>query len=91
MADQITTMSRLAYQEADWYSSHRKKQIHLGGYTGKLVFQGELTPFIPILAAGFLLGVGKKTGYGLGRFDTAAWRQAVTVDDMNQPGASFTA
>ncbi|MBU0969958.1 MAG: CRISPR system precrRNA processing endoribonuclease RAMP protein Cas6, partial [Proteobacteria bacterium] len=71
LSDRVTTFSNLALEERSWYSHHRQKNIHLGGLTGSLIFKGNLAPFLPLIAAGFLVGVGKKTVYGLGRFDTS--------------------
>ncbi|MCP4118724.1 MAG: CRISPR system precrRNA processing endoribonuclease RAMP protein Cas6 [Desulfobacteraceae bacterium] len=39
-----------------------------GGWTGSLTFTGPVSPFLPLLKAGTLVGVGRKLTYGLGRF-----------------------
>ena len=69
LSDTITTFSNFEPKAFEWYSHHRKKKIHLGGRAGSVIFKGNVAPFIPVLAAGCLIGVGKKTVYGLGRFD----------------------
>lgn len=68
-SNQIEAFSNLKYVKNFFYSSHRGKDIKLGGLMGGLIFTGELEPFIPLMAAGFFTGVGKKTIYGLGRYD----------------------
>ncbi len=72
-AEEITTYSYLTLEKASWFSRHRNKPISLKGLTGKLILKGDTTTFIPLLAAGFFLGIGSKTVYGLGRFDLQGW------------------
>lgn len=72
-AGSVRLFSSLRYQKASWFSKHRNRAITLGGLTGRLILEGDLTPYIPVLAAGFFLGLGSKTVYGLGRFSTAGW------------------
>ncbi|MFK5953730.1 MAG: CRISPR system precrRNA processing endoribonuclease RAMP protein Cas6 [Desulfobacterium sp.] len=50
------------------YSRSKKKEIHLKGFHGRLTFEGPVMPFIPLLAAGSLVGVGNKLTYGLGKY-----------------------
>ncbi len=74
-AEEITTYSNLTLEKASWFSRHRNKTISLRGLTGKLILKGDVTDFVPLLAAGFFLGVGSKTVYGLGRFDLEGWEE----------------
>ena len=67
-AGEVRLLSDLGPEKFEWYSHHRQKQIHLGGLTGSMIFKGDLMPFLPLLAAGFFTGMGRKTVYGLGRF-----------------------
>ncbi|WP_170923931.1 CRISPR system precrRNA processing endoribonuclease RAMP protein Cas6 [Desulfocicer vacuolatum] len=50
------------------YSRSKKKKIHLKGFHGKITFEGPVMPFIPLLEAGSLVGVGNKLTYGLGKY-----------------------
>jgi len=50
------------------YSRSKKKKIHLKGFHGRVTFEGPVMPFIPLLAAGSLVGVGNKLTYGLGKY-----------------------
>ena len=54
----------------DWdRNSSRHGKYTFGGLTGPVIYQGQdLTPFLPFLHAGALLGVGKGTPMGMGRF-----------------------
>ncbi len=69
----ITVFSDLKHTRFDIASPRGNRTLHLGGMEGNLIFKGNLAPFSPLLAAGFLLGMGQKTVYGLGQFDTPAW------------------
>ncbi len=51
-----------------WQAVRTRGERSLGGLTGSVVYEGDLTPFLPYLAFGGLTGVGKKTTFGLGRF-----------------------
>ena len=52
----------------DWtrYSARQGAEMKFGGLTGKLVYRGELSPFLPWLNLGSALGLGGKTTFGLG-------------------------
>ncbi len=72
-AEGVTVFSSLEFEKATWFSTHRDRAISLGGLKGRLMLKGDLAPYIPILAAGYFLGIGSKTVYGLGRFSTDGW------------------
>jgi len=67
-ADRIQVFSDTETTHHTRYSHRQKKDINIGGIQGSLIFKGDLEPFIPLIATGFLVGVGKKVAYGLGRF-----------------------
>lgn len=54
----------------DWvrFSTRQKTHMKLGGLVGRIVFEGNLEPFIGILRAGELAHVGKGTSFGLGSY-----------------------
>lgn len=70
-AGRIRTFSDIEKVRHRWYSYRQKRDMDLGGLTGSLIFKGDIKPFMPLIAAGFFIGVGKKVAYGLGRFDMA--------------------
>lgn len=82
----IRLLSDLGTENFEWYSHHRQKQIHLGGLTGSMIFKGDMMPFLPLLAAGFFTGLGRKTVYGLGRLGTCAWDQTLASDEKSGTG-----
>lgn len=54
----------------DWerYSGRQKITMKLGGLIGKIIYQGKIEPFYPLLNAGEIFHVGKGTVFGLGEF-----------------------
>jgi hypothetical protein len=50
------------------FSQRKNMNIQLGGLIGTMVFEGELSGFLPYLELGELLHVGKGTAYGMGRY-----------------------
>jgi len=59
---------RLVWRELARYSHRQKRRMVLGGLEGSLAFEGDLAPFLPWLALGELVQVGKGTSFGLGRY-----------------------
>jgi len=54
----------------DWqrYSSRQQTRMRLGGFLGQIVFQGDLTEFMPFVKLGEYIHVGKGTSFGLGKY-----------------------
>ncbi len=50
------------------YSARQKAAMNLGGLVGKVRYRGELEPFLPLLAFGWLVHVGKNSTFGLGQY-----------------------
>jgi len=40
----------------------------LGGFVGSVVYQGEISPWLPLIKAGEILHIGKATAFGLGKY-----------------------
>jgi len=53
----------------DWgrYSNRQKTKMKIGGFIGSLNLEGDLNPFVDLLAYTEVLHVGKGTTFGLGR------------------------
>ncbi|MBE7469847.1 MAG: hypothetical protein DPW09_20595 [Anaerolineae bacterium] len=49
-------------------SGRQKQSIEMGGLVGRATYQGDLRPFLPLLAAGELTHVGKGTVFGNGQY-----------------------
>lgn len=58
----------------DWrrYSNRQETQMTLGGFTGEMVFEGPVRPFLPFLRACEVAHLGKNAGFGLGQY-TLIW------------------
>ncbi len=57
----------------DWerYSHRQETRMRLGGFVGRISFEGEIEEFKPYLLMGEYIHVGKGTGFGLGRYEIA--------------------
>ncbi|OHB43336.1 MAG: hypothetical protein A2Y11_05340, partial [Planctomycetes bacterium GWC2_39_26] len=55
----------------DWkrYSTRQEEWMSLGGVTGTVSYEGDLTEFIPLLKLGEYVHVGKGTSFGLGKYE----------------------
>ena len=54
----------------DWerYSNRQRTRMKLGGIVGTVTYEGALAPFMPFLALGEWLHVGKGATFGLGKY-----------------------
>ena len=57
-------------QPYDWerYSQRQQTRMKLGGIVGTATYEGHLAPFLPLLALGEWLHIGKGTTFGLGKY-----------------------
>ena len=55
----------------DWkrYSTRQEEWMSLGGVTGTISYESDLTEFIPLLKLGEYVHVGKGTSFGLGKYE----------------------
>jgi len=55
----------------DWerYSGRQETRMKMGGFVGKITFEGNIEPFMQIIKAGEFLHVGKGTSFGLGKYE----------------------
>ena len=55
----------------DWerYSARQDTRMKMGGFVGEITFEGNISPFIPLIKAGEVLHVGKGTSFGLGKYE----------------------
>jgi hypothetical protein len=67
-----TVRSELRWEEQDRYSGRQQQRIEMGGVLGRVVFEAVETemwrPYLPLLAAGEWVHVGKGTVMGLGKY-----------------------
>ncbi len=70
-AEGVRTLERnLHWREQSRYSRRQQSVLKMGGFTGEMLFEGDLRPFLPLLKAGEYVHVGKGTVMGLGRIET---------------------
>jgi len=54
----------------DWerYSTRKNTEIRLGGFIGNVVYKGDFERFMPFIALGEQIHIGKSTTFGLGKY-----------------------
>lgn len=54
----------------DWqrYSNRQHTKMSMGGFVGKISFEGPVDHFMPLIRAGKIVHVGKGTSFGLGKY-----------------------
>lgn len=62
------TDSDLRWYDWERYSARQETRMKMGGFTGKAVFEGDLEEFMPLIALGEYIHVGKGTSFGLGKY-----------------------
>lgn len=60
--------SDLRWHDWERYSARQDVRMALGGFVGRVTFQGPLARWWPLLKLGEVLHVGKGTAFGLGRY-----------------------
>lgn len=68
LADTISLeQAKLVWSSDKHFSKRQKNNVNLSGFSGSLIFAGDLQPFLPFLFAGEMIQIGKKTTYGNGQ------------------------
>lgn len=70
--DNIRDDKNLEWQDWTRYSSRQDQKMTLGGVVGEWSLEGDLAPFLPYLALGQWLHVGKEAAFGLGGYRLSA-------------------
>jgi hypothetical protein len=67
-------ISSSALRWFDWarWSERQQKRMTMGGIMGPIRYIGPVGPFMPLLAAGTVIHIGKSTTFGMGRYDLRA-------------------
>ncbi len=78
-AEKVRTVSaRIDWVERFRTSSKTRQRHELSGFVGKATYEGELKEFLPWLAIGELVHIGKHTAWGNG------WIAAGASTDRNE-------
>jgi len=67
-----TVENRLSWVEWSRFSSRQERKIRMGGLVGEVVFEGDFRSYLPYLAWGEKVHVGKGTVFGLGKYELEA-------------------
>jgi len=64
---------RVARRETHWqdwsrFSGRQKQRVEMGGLVGQVTYEGDLQAYLPLLALGELVHVGKGTVFGNGKY-----------------------
>lgn len=64
---------RIARDETRWvdwtrHSNRQNARMNLGGLVGRVVYEGDISPFRELLVLGSYVHVGKNTTFGLGKY-----------------------
>lgn len=60
--------SSLLWVDERRYSTRQHQDMHLGGLVDTVTYEGDIGPFLPLIAAGEQVHVGKAAVFGNGRF-----------------------
>jgi CRISPR-associated endoribonuclease Cas6 len=63
-----TSSSHLRWYDWERYSSRQNTRLKMGGFLGRITFEGELAPFLPFIKMGEYLHIGQGTAFGLGKY-----------------------
>ena len=63
-----TVESNLRWYDWSRYSRRQNRRISLGGFKGRITFEGEIEEFLPLILLGEYVHIGKGTTFGLGKF-----------------------
>ena len=62
------THSALDWSEFRRYSSRQNTGMNMGGITGEVVYEGDLTPYMPLVDFCEEIHIGKQTTFGFGKY-----------------------
>lgn len=63
-----TCISDFNWVKRERYSMKQHSKISAGGFTGEIFFKGNSAPFTNLLEFGSIVGIGKNTTFGCGRY-----------------------
>ncbi len=75
---------QIAHSETRWedwsrFSGRQKQRVRMGGLMGRVTYEGDLQDYLPLLALGELVHVGKGTVFGNGQYHIGQ-----TQEDTNE-------
>jgi CRISPR-associated endoribonuclease Cas6 len=67
-ARSVTHQLRFHWLRRDRRSHRTERSVPMGGFVGKVRFEGELEPFLPFIRLGEYLHIGHHTAFGFGQY-----------------------
>ncbi len=58
----------IKWNDTSRFSTRQKSRLKLGGFTGKVNYEGNITPFLKIIYTGLFINIGKQSSFGLGEY-----------------------
>jgi CRISPR-associated endoribonuclease Cas6 len=70
-AQENATLVKSELYNSDWerYSNRSEQRIKIMAFGGKIHYQGAIAPFLPLIQLGHYIHIGKKTSFGMGKYD----------------------
>jgi CRISPR-associated endoribonuclease Cas6 len=65
----LVKQRNLSWYDWERYSFRQGTRMKMGGFVGRVTFEGNIEPFMPVIRAGEVLHVGKGTAFGLGKYE----------------------
>ncbi len=70
MAGKVKTVRRdIAWQEIERYSKRKDTSMRLGGYVGRIVYEGRVSSYVTLLEIARAWHIGKASSFGFGRIN----------------------
>jgi hypothetical protein len=64
-----TKLMETTWVELERFSFHQRRRIKMSGFIGLAEYEGDLSPFLPIILLGSLVHIGKLCTFGLGKYE----------------------
>ncbi len=68
-AEVQTVESDIQWERVYRYSNRQRTRMNIGGLVGRVQYQGDITPFYPLLKYCEVVHIGKQTAFGNGRIE----------------------
>ena len=65
----ITKHSRIKWHDWSRYSNRQKSRMSFGGLIGDIIYEGNLSEFLPFIELCQIFHIGKQTSFGLGKIN----------------------